>query len=560
MPSNDDQASQISIIRSNKGKSEGRSKIRLKVEKLKEENTKLQESLDERNKEVAHLNDTVASLNNSINLLHIECSSISTAKVVDLSKKNRKLFAELQVTRSKLILLEGNFKELEKQLDEKTLELKQECQLNTDLHPPPQNEIQNLTDKLNQSKQKLFEVLNNNSQLKNELKIAHKCIQLEVGEPVNVAQLMSSNSNWRGRAQQIAILHSKISDLREKLENTNFDSFEMPRLPVKRLESMRKLEVDSLNKELDEAKSNLENNKQKLVALKTRNKNLGDEANNYKLKTLELLEKSARDESHIQLLNEQISINKYECNHKMEQSKKQMEQNESLNQEAQVEVQRLKYHLQNQKDTMLEKDHVISCLKETINSLELNLKDVSSDFLFSCRQMNKDQYICLLETLEQEKRDILKYVKELNDRLNSESLKVSNQHDVISKQKLRLVRSEAKLKEYEDEKESTKFRNRRVLRINEYSRTVSGSSINIIRPMTRSIDKINGEIDKLKSKLEISSERNGFLENKIRQLKEEKMEDGNRFCEIISKSKEVFKDLFDVKDSRSCKQSPAGDF
>lgn len=446
------------------------------------------------------MNGTVASLNNSINSLNIECSSISTAKVVDLSKKNRKLFAELQVTRSKFRSLESSFKDLEKQLDQKTLELKQECLLNTDLHPPSQNEIQNLTDKLNQSKQKLFEVLNNNTQLKNDLKIAHKCIQLEVGEPANVAQLMSSNSNWRGRAQQIAILHSKVSDLREKLDNTNFDTFEMPRLPVKRLESMRKLEVDSLNKELGEAKFNLEDYKQKLVALKTRNKNLGDEANNYKLKTLELLEKSSRDESHIQLLNEQISITKYECNHKLEQIQKQMEQNENLNQEAQVEVQRLKYQLQNQEDTMLEKDHVVSCLKETIESLELNLKDVSGDFLFSCRQMNKDQYLCLLETLEQEKKDILRYVKELNDRLNKESLKVSNQHDVIAKQKLRLVRSEAKLKEYEDEKESTKVRNRRVLRINEYSRTVSGSSINIIRPITRSMDKMNGEIDKLKSK------------------------------------------------------------
>ena len=58
----------------------------------------------------------------------------------------------------------------------------------------------------------------------------------------------------------------------------------------------------------------------------------------------------------------------------------------------------------------------------------------------------------------------------------------------------------------------------------------------------------------------ISSERNSFLENKIKQLQEEKMEDGHRFCEIISKSKEIFKDLFDVKDSRSGKNSPAGDF
>lgn len=45
--------------------------------------------------------------------------------------------------------------------------------------------------------------------------------------------------------------------------------------------------------------------------------------------------------------------------------------------------------------------------------------------------------------------------------------------------------------------------------------------------------------------MEVALERIDFLENKIKDQHEEREEDSQRFIEIIGKSKEIFKQLFD---------------
>lgn len=59
---------------------------------------------------------------------------------------------------------------------------------------------------------------------------------------------------------------------------------------------------------------------------------------------------------------------------------------------------------------------------------------------------------------------------------------------------------------------------------------------------------------KIISRLEVAMERIEFLEKKIKQQEDERNEDNQRFKEIISKSKEMFKVLYD-KDSVSNKAS-----
>lgn len=48
--------------------------------------------------------------------------------------------------------------------------------------------------------------------------------------------------------------------------------------------------------------------------------------------------------------------------------------------------------------------------------------------------------------------------------------------------------------------------------------------------------------------MEVALERIEFLEKKIKDQNEERDEDTQRFMQIIGKSKEIFKDLFDNKD------------
>jgi chromosome segregation ATPase len=378
---------------------------------------------------------------------------------------------------------------------------KEEQQLPQEIVPPSPSEIQVLTEKLDKSTRRVFEVLNQNTQLKNELKMAQKCLQQEIGENVNVSQLLSGNSNWRGRAQEIGLLKNKIADLKEKFETSSFDSYdEASRMPLKRLESMRRLEVESLSKELEECKSQLEEVKTKFIALKTRNKNLSDDSNNYKLKTLDLLEKSSRDEEFIKCLNEQIAMLKYECNHKTEEMKKEVERAENAKAIAEVEIEQLHCQLNNLQESLSEKDNEIGSLKHAIEELEHSVREMSGDFLFSCRQMNKDEYIKLLKNLEEEKNNLLNYMQQLNERLDKESMKVSEQQDTIHKQKSKILRFEAKIKEFENEKTALKAKHRRTMRINEYSQSHSSSSIASVRPATHSKEKFIAEIDKQKFK------------------------------------------------------------
>lgn len=46
--------------------------------------------------------------------------------------------------------------------------------------PPQPNEIQIMSEKLEKATKKVFEVLNQNTLMKNELKIAQKCLQQEI--------------------------------------------------------------------------------------------------------------------------------------------------------------------------------------------------------------------------------------------------------------------------------------------------------------------------------------------------------------------------------------------
>lgn len=74
-----------------------------------------------------------------------------------------------------------------------------------------------LQDRLSQTTNKLFEIRNKNIELKNELKIANKVLQQEVGDNFVSVQSFTSQTNWRGRAQQIINLQQKNTELQEKV-------------------------------------------------------------------------------------------------------------------------------------------------------------------------------------------------------------------------------------------------------------------------------------------------------------------------------------------------------
>ncbi|XP_070497625.1 coiled-coil domain-containing protein 13 [Chironomus tepperi] len=522
------------------------------MEKLSQRNLKLQEKLMKKEEEVLELQEKNDSLEQALTSLAVECSPVSAQKITDLSKTNRRLSSQLNLVKSKNLDLEDKNQKLEELLNKKDKLLEQyEC--SKDPEPVQQSEVQILTENLERTKKKLFEASNFNLQLKNELKIAQKCLQHEIGsDNINFSQILNSTSNWRGRAQQIQMLQSKVAELRDKLENTETDSFDANTMSLRRIESARRMEIDSLTKELDDCKNELDDLKHKVSALKIRNKNLSDEANNYKFKTLELMEKSKNDDDYVKCLNEKISMVKYEYEHKITEMEKEMTKMRQMSDDSKLEVKKLQCDLENASQLLSDKDRDISSLKSLNEDLENNLRNISGDFLFSCRNMSKSDYVNLISTLEQEKNRLLNMIEDLNKRLNKQSLLESDQHDMIAKQRVKIARLEAKLKELENEKEAIKTKHRRGIRINEYSRSVSGMNINNNRPVTKSSERLTSEIDRLKLKLEYATERIDYFEKKLQSLNIDREEDCQKFLDIMGKSKECFQRIFnETKDVTS---------
>lgn len=85
--------------------------------------------------------------------------------------------------------------------------------------PQDLDKIKTLEDKLSSTSIKLFEMKNQNMQLRNDLKLAIKFLKQEIGESFdNLQSLANMNPNWRGRAQVICDLQQKVLELKEKLK------------------------------------------------------------------------------------------------------------------------------------------------------------------------------------------------------------------------------------------------------------------------------------------------------------------------------------------------------
>uniref|UniRef100_A0A3Q2YN77 Uncharacterized protein n=1 Tax=Hippocampus comes TaxID=109280 RepID=A0A3Q2YN77_HIPCM len=135
----------------------------------------------------------------------------AAVKIVELSKKNRELTAEVERERTKCKQNSNRIKALEKDVS----------LLITDCLSAKQDNpvVKSLKDKLSAAQLKVTEHRNQVQFLKQELKMAHKVLINEVGEDVNVPQLLSCAGSFRGRAQQILALQSRIFFL--NVTNTN---------------------------------------------------------------------------------------------------------------------------------------------------------------------------------------------------------------------------------------------------------------------------------------------------------------------------------------------------
>lgn len=162
---------------------------------------------------------------------------------------------------------------------------------------------------LNANKTKLFETLNQNVQLKNDLKLAQKCIHQEIGENVSIAALIAAGSSWRGRAQQIKTLQTKMTELHQQPFRDGTPT-NCPAV-VTGESSLRKVELEKVEQQLSTTKDELDEMRRKCLALKVRNHNLKDEVAALKTKCGVLQENKDLDEKLKTTLNVSICAFNY---------------------------------------------------------------------------------------------------------------------------------------------------------------------------------------------------------------------------------------------------------
>lgn len=399
--------------------------------------------------------------------------------------------------------------------------------------------------KLNSIQQKLFESRNKNTELQNQLKLAQRCLQQEIGENFNLATMASQtqNSNWRGRAQQIIHLQQKVHELKGRLEivdrqyaegnpitfshddithadlgdsntaksgarsavghaeasvasNVSATSFDRYNTVVRKTEILHRAKVEGLEKEIASLKAQLEEQRGKVLALKVRNKTLNDEVLKYKVKANSLEEQTDYNGLNLANINEKMNVQRYHYESRLEEMARQLNDLKRIHKDGAFREEELGLKLENMENLIQSKETHIEELNHTIKRLETDLKALSGGFLFSCRELRKvsnvkclplsfakihvtllqEEFITILDSLEAEKNELLKYNKTLVERSEQDRLKSDALHEQLAKQKVRNSRTEARMRELEKELEMQSERKRRSQRIADFVSSVNSTA------------------------------------------------------------------------------------
>ncbi|XP_070547060.1 coiled-coil domain-containing protein 13-like [Ptychodera flava] len=385
------------------------------IRELKDENGRLYKLLSERDYEIRKLKKQREEANLAMTGGGV-ASDTAASKIVDLSKKNRELTAEVESEKNKSRQLLRKVNDLEKEvmLAKRELSLegsgKQKSHaakmytLGDTLEEQPAvdpAEMKALKEKITQSNLKMAEYRNQVQQLKQDLKIAQKVLEKEVGENVNIPALLNGTSNWRGRAQQIIGLQNKVSDLKSQLSHIQtrpttemsleeqFMTMETtqnfsPRSATSsvyndknrsKLRNMERERREASQKAADELKALEEDYsklKEKFDASKARNKVLTNEVKTLKQQVSTLIDKSTHDNELITALMSQQSQMKQiiEDNARLQKEVKEKQQKEvQLLQTKNVQDMGVVEQL---KRLVSEKEQKVRVLEEEINQMRIN--------------------------------------------------------------------------------------------------------------------------------------------------------------------------------------------
>ncbi|XP_011737186.2 coiled-coil domain-containing protein 13 isoform X3 [Macaca nemestrina] len=279
--------------------------LRNELRETVDENGRLYKLLKERDFEIKHLKKKIEEDRLAFTGTAGVAGDMVATKIVELSKKNRLLMAESEGAKTRVKQLTNRIQELERE--------------------PETPEVKALQDRLAATNLKMSDLRNQIQSVKQELRMAQKVLASEVGEDVNVQQLLSSPGTWRGRAQQILVLQSKVRELEKQLGQSRSQSvgtgsdelsvYPDPRklsaqeknlLRIRSLEREKQEGLEKLASERDGLQRELEELKKKFEGMRSRNKLLSSEVKTLKNQMGTLVEKGRHDDELIDALMDQL--------------------------------------------------------------------------------------------------------------------------------------------------------------------------------------------------------------------------------------------------------------
>ncbi|XP_060808746.1 putative leucine-rich repeat-containing protein DDB_G0290503 isoform X2 [Amyelois transitella] len=532
------------------------------------ENNELRKCVFTKEQEIKELNKTVGELNQRIRdiisgsgpAISSKSAGVISAKITDLCKQNRHLVAELEGHKTRNANLERKIMQLEISKEQEKLDICM-CKDAQDASP---DELKELNNKLTIVNKKLYDSKNRNLELKNDILIATKILQQELGDKfTSIKELQNDLAGWKGRAQQIVLLQSRISELEEKLNGKHKDLIDAKRKDqaqvIREIEAKRKKDVEMAMKDFEAVKEENQDLKKKLDGAKCRIRNLECDVTTMRQKMQTFVEKSNHDDL---LVNEQRNqIKSLELYY------------QEILKENTAKMNKMHNEISEYQKLLKNTDAKIDALRKQASEKTTKIEELRAQLLRYEECSLQSVFFTPMKTAtDNEIKKLSELVITLNNRLDAERHKWEELEQTQRKIKEKKRRLERKVINLEDEIKTLKEAKRgskmsKISLMKEQHEFSLGTSITkkhssitavVDRPSESSSESQPPEgydsLDKedLKYKLELCEEKLKIMEDKLKMIEEEKRDDYNHLTDMIQSSKQLFNEALAVLQKEKC--------